>query len=164
MRPGIDEYFISMAKLVALRATCLRRAVGCVLVNGRNHVIATGYNGRPAGWAHCNRTAADIAVSGDPLDAYPYACQGAFEKQGNGLDRCEAIHAEMNALLQCHDVYEIATCYSTTAPCITCTKLLLNTSCWRIVFSEPYAHDEASRELWTKKTVQPRQWDFFKKG
>lgn len=53
-RPDVDEYFINMAKLVASRSTCLRRAVGCVLVNSRNHVIATGYNGVAAGQPHCN--------------------------------------------------------------------------------------------------------------
>jgi deoxycytidylate deaminase len=32
---------------------------------------------------------------------------------------------------------------------MTCTKLLLNTSCKRIIYTEPYPHEEA-RQLWTK--------------
>ena len=39
-----DAYFLEIAKTVAQRATCPRRQVGCVLVNSRNHIVATGYN------------------------------------------------------------------------------------------------------------------------
>lgn len=80
---------------------------------------------------------------------HPYACAGAKAASGTQLDACEAIHAEQNALLQCRDVYAIHNCYVTVSPCITCVKILLNTSCRRIVFSEKYAHDAAARALWT---------------
>lgn len=133
MRPSKEEYFIQMAALVAERSTCARRSVGCVLVDTRGHVLSTGYNGRPAGWAHCN-------------EGHP--CVGADAPSGTGLGNCEAIHAEQNALLQCPDVHKIADCYVTTSPCIHCVKLLLNTSCRRILFAEDYAHAEIARELW----------------
>ena len=48
-RPPTDFYFLRMAYLVSERGTCARRKVGCVFVNKRNHVIATGYNGFPIG-------------------------------------------------------------------------------------------------------------------
>ncbi|MCK4408964.1 MAG: cytidine deaminase, partial [Candidatus Eisenbacteria sp.] len=47
-RPSWDEYFMSITRLVAERSTCLRRHVGAVLVRDR-HILATGYNGPPAG-------------------------------------------------------------------------------------------------------------------
>lgn len=50
-------------------------------------------------------------------------------------------------MLQCKDVYSIHTCYVTASPCMTCIKLLLNTSCERIVFVEEYPHS-AAKELW----------------
>lgn len=128
-----DEYFVAMASLVSRRSTCQRRAVGCVLVSPLGHVLATGYNGVPRGSAHC-------------ID---HPCAGAGLPSGTGLDKCEAIHAEQNALLQCKDVMSIETAYVTTMPCMTCTKLLLNTSCKIIVYSEPYPHSEAA-ELWRK--------------
>lgn len=131
MRPTHDEYFLDMAKLVSTRGTCARRKVGCVLVNSRHHVIATGYNGVPSGSPHCTDT----------------PCAGANAPSGKGLELCEAIHAEQNALLQCHDVYSIDTCYCTASPCITCIKLLLNTSCQRIVFISEYPHPQ-SKVLW----------------
>lgn len=140
MRPSSDEYFLSMARLVSSRTTCLRRSVGCVLVNHRKHVIATGYNGVAAGRPHCNEV--------DPFDpaGYPNACSGATSESGTDLHLCEAIHAEQNALLQCKDVYEIHTAYVTVSPCMHCLKLLLNTSCQRIVCFQLYDVDAA--HLW----------------
>jgi dCMP deaminase len=125
------EYFLKMAHLVSLRATCKRRAVGCVIVNLKGHVLATGYNGVASGRKHC-------------IDS---PCKGAACESGKGLELCEAIHAEMNALLQCQDVQKIHTVYCTTSPCMHCLKLFLNTSCEVIVFSKEYIHSDSKR-LW----------------
>jgi len=119
---GRDEYFLDIAHLVKTRSSCLRRQVGCVLVNHRNHIVATGYNGVPSGWQHCTEA----------------TCQRSNSTSGHDLDLCLAIHAEQNALLQCSDVYSVRTCYCTTWPCVWCIKLLMNTSCQRIVYSEDY--------------------------
>lgn len=182
MRPNRDQWALDMAKLTATRSTCCRRHVGCVLLNSRGHVLATGYNGVAAGQAHCNEQKL-VAVNrsnprvfywpvGDaykltdgellPIDqvaaarnpevvgyevTYPHVCEGATASSGTNLDGCQAIHAEQNALLQCKNIYEIDTCYVTTSPCMTCVKLLLNTSCQRIIFVEEYPHTEA-RKLW----------------
>jgi deoxycytidylate deaminase len=86
---------------------------------------------------------------------FPHACSGACAPSGQSLDACQAIHAEQNAMLQCRDVYAIHTCYVTASPCMTCTKLLLNTSCARIVFLEEYPHHEA-RALWE---TSGRHWE-----
>ena len=111
-RPKIPVYFLRLAELVATRATCARRAVGCVLTDAGNRVLATGYNGVPAGEPHC--------VGETP-------CPGAGEPSGTGLDRCEAIHAEQNALLQLRrGSDEVRACFSTTFPCAHCLKLLLH--------------------------------------
>jgi hypothetical protein len=37
---------------------------------------------------------------------------------------------------------------------VHCVKLLMGTSCNRIVFRHQYAHDEAAREKWLKKNNQ----------
>lgn len=140
MRPSRDEWAINMAKLNACQTTCFRRAVGCVLLNARGHILSTGYNGVASGVPHCNHF--DLTTG-----KFPNKCLGAESPSGTNLDGCASIHAEMNALLQCKDVYNIDTCYVTTSPCVTCTKLLLNTSCKRIVFVEQYSHLE-SKDLW----------------
>ena len=143
MRPSKDQWAMDLALVTARRATCLRRQCGCVLLNARGHVLATGYNGVASGQAHCNE---EVWGDGAVL-MWPNACPGAQAPSGQGLDACQAIHAEQNALLQCRDVYAIHTAYVTASPCITCCKLLLNTSCERIVFFETYPHPEA-RALW----------------
>ncbi len=135
-RPNPDEYFLDMAELVSNRSTCIRKQVGCVLVNVRGHVLATGYNGVPRGWDHCNEDS---------------PCPGVNAASGTNLDACFATHAEQNALLQCPDVNQIWSCYVTYSPCVHCTKLLLNTSCKRIVFAEIYAHDDVSKEMWRRQ-------------
>ena len=122
MREPSDWYFLKMALLVAQRGTCIRRKVGCIFINHKKHVIATGYNGNPAGQKHC-------------ID---YPCKGANAKSGSNLELCEAIHAEQNALLQCKNVYEINKVYCTVSPCIHCVKLILNTSAQHIYFCEEY--------------------------
>jgi dCMP deaminase len=138
MRPEFDEWAMTLAAHVATRSTCLRRAVGCVLVNQHRYILATGYNGVARNAAHCN----------EELDGkFPFACAGATAASGTELDACDAIHAEVNALLQCRDINEIVSCYTTVSPCITCVKLLLNTSCQRIVFLTEYPHRHA-RLLW----------------
>ena len=43
-RTDWDEYFMSIARVVATRATCDRKHVGAVLVRGRT-ILSTGYNG-----------------------------------------------------------------------------------------------------------------------
>jgi dCMP deaminase len=132
-RPSKHETFLEIAKTVSEQATCIRRNVGCVLVNSKNHILATGYNGVPAGAVHC-------------LDL---PCSGAEFPSGEGLNSCEAIHAEQNALLQCKDIYDIEKCYCTVSPCMTCVKLLLNTSCSILIFPTLYT-DLEPLELWKK--------------
>jgi len=142
-RRNRDDYFSAMSQLAATRTTCARRAVGCIIVNGLGHVLATGYNGVARGTPHCK-------------DGTP--CEGACLPSGEGLDLCKAIHAEQNALLQCSNVEDIHSVYVTASPCLTCVKLLLNTSCSRIVFSEQYPHNEA-KALWEGAN---REWIHFK--
>ena len=142
-RISIDSFAMAVAHACAERSTCMRRRVGCVLLNDKRHIIATGYNGVAAGLPHCNEK---------------HACVGANSPSGTNLDDCRAIHAEQNALLQCKNIYEIETCYTTTAPCITCLKLLLNTSCKRIVYLHDYPGAEKSAELWKSSG---RQWTKF---
>jgi dCMP deaminase len=155
-----DEWGLRLAEVVALRATCLRRSVGCVLMDRDGYILSTGFNGRAAGLPHCNEgfISFDAAVKVS-IDEYytPYTCPGAASPSGTDLDSCEALHAEQNSLLRCRDVREIYTCFVTVSPCITCVKLLLNTSTERIVFRAPYAHDEAARKLWGRdwKMIAP---------
>lgn len=157
-----DQMHLGIARVVALRSTCHRLAVGCVLASARGHVLATGYNGRAAGLPNCNesRLMPEQGPNPNPFReqqggapevtfhrvTFPHRCPNSDAPSGqpNG---CESIHAEQNALLQCRDVYAVEACYVTHSPCLTCVKLLLNTSCQRIVFVELYPHADAER-IW----------------
>ena len=144
-----DWYFLKMAYLVSERATCARRKVGCVLVNSKGHVIATGYNGGASGQEHC----IDIP------------CEGADLESGLGLDKCNAIHAEQNALLQCKDVFDIQYVYCTVSPCRHCLKLLLNTSTKHIIFGEKYIDADIQGEYWMKHGLaEGRSWTYINKS
>ena len=125
-----NNYFMDMAKLVANRSTCVRRSVGCVIVNKYGHVMSTGYNGVPKGMGHCTDT----------------PCAGAHLKSGEGLHICKAVHAEANALMQCTNINEIHAIYTTTSPCTLCMRLIMNTSCKEIYFHSAY--DEKSIREW----------------
>lgn len=125
----VDRTYLSMAKILANRSTCIDKQVGCLLVSADNKILATGYNGAPAGFAHC-------------ID-YGYCSKDYFENR----NKCMSAHAEQNALIQCIKTDEIYTAYCTLSPCSSCVKMLLNTTCQRIVFIEEHRHPEA-KQLW----------------
>ena len=145
MRPTKHDYFRQMAELVASRSTCFRRSVGCVLVDAKDRVLATGYNGVVSGAKHCADAATEVTTS---AARWPHRCVGAMAPSGVNIDACQAVHAEQNAIVQCGDTQKIAAAYVTTFPCSSCTKLLLNTSCQTIYYVEPYPND--GKDLWVK--------------
>jgi dCMP deaminase len=138
LRLAKDEAYLQIAAVMAQRGTCIRRQVGCVLVDKEGFILATGYNGVAAGRRHCITN----------------PCPGAEASSGERLDECEAIHAEQNAILRLSDPRKVYSAYCTTSPCISCVKLLLGTSCQRIVFKELYAHPQS--EIWWKEAG--REW------
>lgn len=136
-RPTKDDWAMDLALVTAKRATCLRRQVGAVILDGSGFVLSTGYNGNPGGLPHC---------TDEP-------CEGATLATGTGLDMCQALHAEQNAIARLREPFEARSMYVTTAPCISCTKLALATGIRRIVFRSAYA--ASGRILWEKTG---REW------
>jgi dCMP deaminase len=134
-RPSWDAYFLEMAKLVAKRATCLRRRVGAILVKDKR-ILATGYNGAPRGLAHC----LDIGCIREKLKI----------PSGERHEVCRALHAEQNALIQA-SLYGISvkdsTLYATNQPCAICAKMLINSGIREVVILEGYPDKLAARFL-----------------
>ena len=117
-RPTWDEYFLDIAFSVAERSTCDRAHVGAVLVRDKR-ILATGYNGSPAGLPHCDEVG-HLMVDGHCV---------------------RTLHAEQNAIIQCalHGVSsEGATAYVTHQPCLTCAKMLINAGIERVVYAGSY--------------------------
>ena len=130
---SVDEWFLRIAEVVALRSTCARRAVGCVLVDRRGRVLSVGYNGPPRDAVHC-------------IDV---PCEGVEFVSGQGLDFCQAVHAEQNAIVQLRgDSDDVRTAYCTVSPCMACAKLLANTGCLDIVSRELYAEHQLVARFW----------------
>lgn len=133
-RPSWDEYFMEMAEVVRKRSTCLRRAVGAVIVRD-NRIMATGYNGVPVGIEHCE-------------------ARGCLREErkvpsGERHELCRGLHAEQNAIIQAaHLGQSIAggTLYCTTQPCIICAKMIINAGIRRVVIKEAYP-DELSEAM-----------------
>jgi len=125
-RPGIDEYFMEIAKVVAKRSTCLRNHVGAVIVRDKR-ILTTGYNGAPSGLPHC----LDIGCLRDENNI----------PSGENQEICRGVHAEQNAIIQAalHGIStEGATLYCTHQPCSLCAKMLINAHIKRVVYSEKY--------------------------
>jgi dCMP deaminase len=141
VRPSWDEYFMAIAGLAATRSTCLRRQVGAVIVKDKK-ILATGYNGAPAGLKHC----LDIGCLRDKLKI----------PSGERHELCRATHAEQNAIVQAA-LFGVSingsTMYSTTQPCILCTKLIINAGIKRIVVRDSYP-DRMSMQMLKEAKVK----------
>lgn len=129
-RPNWDEYFLVIAKAVALRADCSRRAVGCVLVDSRNRIISTGYNGAPAGDPGCLSGAC-------PRGQLSYDEVAALSSYDMGAGTCISVHAEANALLYAPRIEPGTRAYITFQPCPTCFKLLRAAGINEIYVAQP---------------------------
>ncbi len=129
-----DEYFMEITELVSRRSTCLRRRVGALLVRDRQ-ILTSGYNGAPRGLPHCEEVGCLRDAQSIP--------------SGERHELCRGLHAEQNAIIQAatHGVsLKGSTLYTTTHPCIICTKMIINAGIHRVVYREGYA-DELAGEM-----------------
>ena len=143
LRPSWDEWFMEIARVVSMRSSCRRRRVGCVVVSRDRYILSTGYNGSPAGSSHCTDT----------------PCRGAGLPSGQGLDLCEAVHAEQNAIARLKDVDSAHTLYCTTPPCTGCVRIIAATPISVIACEGDYA--ASGEEFWTE--VAGRKWRSVRK-
>jgi len=125
-RPSWPEYFMDIAKMVAKRSTCLRRHVGAILVKDKR-ILATGYNGAPAGLKHCE----EVGCLREKISV----------PSGERHELCRGLHAEQNAIIQAA-YYGIpiadSTIYCTNKPCIICAKMIINAGINKIVYENGY--------------------------
>lgn len=126
-RPSWHQYFMTITRQVAERSTCNRAKVGAVIVRDKN-ILATGYNGAPAGMPHCTDVGCLVYQSKTP--------------NGETEENCfRTIHAEMNAIAQAAkngSSIKDASIYITHTPCIHCLKVLVNTGIKNIYYEIPY--------------------------
>lgn len=117
IRPSKDEVWMTLACVLAGRATCERRQVGAVLTNATGELVTgVGYNGN---------------VKGGP--------NGCDDPTAEG--RCGCLHAEMNALLKAPGL-QPKVLYVSCAPCLMCAKAAVNANVIRVVYWDDFRNDE----------------------
>jgi dCMP deaminase len=117
-RPSWDAYFLDLAARAAMRSTCPRASVGCILTIDRR-IVVSGFNGAISGDDHCTDAGCDM-VGGHCL---------------------RTVHAEINAIADAARrgvAVAGATAYVTHLPCIACAKLLVSAGVQRIVYGATY--------------------------
>ena len=115
---------MAIAKIIAARGTCDRLYAGSVLVKD-NRIIATGYNGSPAGLPHCD----DV---------------GHLLEEGHCV---RTIHGEHNSLLQAARQGGTSTfgstMYTKYSPCIHCSKYVIACGIKKVVVGKIYRNPQA---------------------
>ncbi len=113
-----DEYFMSVAKLSAMRSKDPSTQVGACIASNTNRILSTGYNGAPNGiedkyfpWDR----------EGEFLNTkYPYVC-----------------HAEMNCILSYrgdNKDLENARIYVDLFPCNECAKIIIQSGIKEVIY------------------------------
>jgi len=105
-----DSSYIEMAAIWARNSYCRRRQVGALIVKDKM-IISDGYNGTPSGFENI--------------------CEDE-----NGVTKPYVLHAEANA--KSGNSSEGATLYVTAAPCIECSKLIIQAGIRRVVYRDEY--------------------------
>jgi len=145
-RPSYDEYFMEMAHVVAKRSTCLRRAVGAILVKDK-HILSTGYNGAPKGLKHCS----EVGCLREKLNV----------PSGERHELCRGLHAEQNVIIQAA-VFGISikdsVLYCTSTPCVVCVKMLINAGVREIVFAGDYP-DELAKKMLNESNIKIKKFN-----
>ncbi len=144
-RPDWDEYFMRLAKVASLRSNCVKRKVAAIIVKDRR-VISTGYNGTPRGTRNCFE-------GGCPR------CNNLADS-GTRLDECLCSHGEENAITQAayHGVsVRGGTLYTTFAPCLMCTKMIINAGIEEVVYNLDYPLNDTSFKLLQQAKIRCRQ-------
>ena len=133
-RPNWDTIWMNFASDLALRSTCRRSSVGCVVVSTDNStVLGLGYNGGPKG------------LNNDCLSDEP--------------GKCGHLHAEINALLKAN--YRDAAsrkAYLTLSPCLNCATALVNFGVEEVIYRDAY-RDLSSLEVLRAAGIRVRQFD-----
>ena len=111
----LDLRYLRMARIWAENSYCERRKVGALVVKDKM-IISDGYNGTPSGFEN---------VCADE----------------NNVTKPYVLHAEANAitkLARSSNNSDGSTLYVTAAPCIECSKLIIQSGIKRVVYAEKY--------------------------
>ncbi|MDR1162148.1 MAG: dCMP deaminase family protein [Tannerellaceae bacterium] len=115
----LDRRYLRMAVIWSENSYCIRRKVGALIVKD-NMIISDGFNGTPSGFEN--------------------VCEDE-----NNVTKPYVLHAEANAITKVaasSNSSKGATIYVTSAPCIECSKLIIQSGIKRVVYSEKYRMED----------------------
>ncbi|NMA73601.1 MAG: dCMP deaminase family protein [Bacteroidales bacterium] len=121
---ALDSRYMRMATIWAENSYCIRRKVGALIVKDKM-IISDGYNGTPSGFENI--------------------CEDENHKT-----KPYVLHAEANAITKIarsNNSSDGATLYVTAAPCIECSKLIIQAGIKRVVYGEQYRLDDGIKLL-----------------
>lgn len=110
--PSWNSYFIEIAKTVANRSKDPNTQVGAVIVDNKNRIVSTGYNGFPSNMLETS------SLWEKPIK-YKYV-----------------LHAEANAICYSNKELNGYTLYVSIFPCIECAKLIIAAGIKKVVYNE----------------------------
>jgi len=148
MKNKFIKYYMDVAQLTSSLSYATRLQVGAVIVKGHK-ILATGYNGMPAGWD--NNCEDEI---GHVLDDANNIVETRLKTKQ------EVLHAESNALMKVAsstESSENSTMFCTHAPCIHCAKLIYQSGIGSLYYRNTY-RDTAGLEFLEKSGVSVTQY------
>ena len=119
-----DLRYLQMARIWAKNSYCVRRQVGALIVKNKM-IISDGYNGTPSGFENI--------------------CEDE-----TGRTKSYVLHAEANAITKVaksNNSSENSTLYITAAPCMECSKLIIQAGIKRVVYFDHYHSEEGVQLL-----------------
>ncbi|MBO7256518.1 MAG: dCMP deaminase family protein, partial [Bacteroidales bacterium] len=129
--------YLEMAKVWARNSYCTRRKVGAILVKDRM-IISDGFNGTPSGF------------------------ENICEDEVTGKTKPYVLHAEANAIskiAKSGNNSEGATLYVTDAPCLECSKLIIQAGIRRVVYMIEYRVRDGI-ELLERAGIEVTKYDY----
>lgn len=127
---------MNVAYEVSKLSYCENRKVGCIIVDGKgNNILSFGFNGAPRGF------------------------DNTCECDGRTLP--EVLHAESNGitkLARCNSSSDNAILFTTTSPCIECSKLIIQSGIKEVYYSEEYRTMDGV-ELLKKANIKVEQYE-----
>lgn len=109
-----DEYFMGVALLASKRSKDPNTQVGACIVDGRNIILSTGYNG------------------------FPYGCSDdeyTWEREGEDTKYKYVVHAELNAILNAQGRNLAGSrIYVDLFPCNECAKAIIQSGISEVIY------------------------------
>ena len=121
----LDMRYLRMARIWAENSYCVRRQVGALIVKDKMS-ISDGYNGTPSGFENI----CEDEVTGKTKPFVLHAEANAITKVAKSANNCDG-----------------STLYITAAPCIECSKLIIQAGIKRVVYCDDYRSEDGLKLL-----------------